>query len=77
MKYRVSALSVYKRDIIVEAESEQAALNRAYGYFHEGCYDNGEQIPDAVFDKDVPMRVWPISKFVPSEAVVHNEETVS
>ena len=77
MKYRVSALSVYKRDIIVEAENEQAALNRAYVYFHEGCYENGVKLPNAEFDKDVPMSIWPISTFVPEVIADDDKEVAS
>jgi hypothetical protein len=62
MKYKIDALSVFKTEIIVEAESSLDALNEATLIIRDNCYSDGSSIPTPVMDKLIPADVWPVYK---------------
>ena len=58
MQYEVKVLEVFSYVVKVEAESEQAAQAQAEELVAAGCYPNGEDIPDAVYDYTLDRDEW-------------------
>jgi hypothetical protein len=57
-KYQVKALEVHAVIIDVEAESEQEAQAKAEEILANGCYEDGRDVPDAVYDTTVGRDEW-------------------
>lgn len=60
MKYEVIAYEVYSTTIVVEAESEQDAQGIAEEYLSAGCYPDGSDIKESVYDYTMSRDDWAV-----------------
>lgn len=60
MKYQVKALEVHAVIIEVEAEDEQDAQAKAEEVLSCGCYPDGTDVPEAVYDTTLSRDEWSV-----------------